>query len=1379
MSVYLAWSEETKVDSLSSLISEFFVDPAVTSSILPSLCFILTVQLFYPSKELLSSLKSLVVANDIPGLDTALAKIDLPAETICSEEPTIDLSKRIFNRKRVIINYTLDYVVSVIKKDLKSSGDKGKYLLKFLEQTCNQISTKATVSLESLIDLLYEFKFKENRDYIKAVFIIFDDLDLVINPINVYACSHKVKKATALPLKSCSYQVIREQFLKDIKCSECEDQLKNESTIEKPLSVPDVSEEEDSKEFETINFTFDKSRPSPNNPKSQKKRAKPNNKAMRTLPDSRMLLSTSKKRDRLGSTQPSTDSKSKFYKDKVYESKDLLEISFIFDILDEQEACELMKALFCQNKEENDYIIPSVANRLVRLFVEYEKTFLLGIMFDFELEQDGDCHDSERSVSFITNAFKYSIFAKKSKISASIIRDYIDFLYKGKENLIEILLHFMNEYTESNGTLMYQSGIMNLEEILYHFEMMCTNFNFYQAEYFCRVFINLISKYNIDDTGIDADNLMVKEQLKLMSSTVDNHFLVWNENAVKICILVVYICKKLRKIHPELDIQAVTDIYSKIATKIINNCNSIHEVNDILTEKCINGYTALDLLAYEKMDTILENHKVGMIITDLWKGPYFRGNYLESSSSYQILSTCINKKKSFYGYLPNKVDEMKRKWFPSSLFTNKQFYSPFKFDIWKASMDIVYFVNGIIIIVLAFYIQMFFLDVMEKSVSLSPSMVEFQEIAAKMQDTSLSQSDLLTLQTRLAEIEVTLLPEAKVMREDTQYLIHFNLLLVSYFIQNLSQMLYAKLNGKKVIYLTPEVFVNFFSTYVSLYGFISWHADYTNISITPSKYYDLTVLNNFMNGAFLLKGMIYATLTVSLQWCRVFFILQANKTLGPYITIIIHMVGELLKFAIVYILIFVIFLCAGALLFFNRPEFADEWRGTLFLFSSMMGNFEFDTFSEDNSRIEKEYGWIYMILFVVMTNILLLNFLIAILSNKYTEMEQKSKVLYLQNILLMNQGQSNNEYYSSIVSSFVPLNILLLPAVPFVVLMKSKKLNTILLYICYAPFSVLAVTLYLISALIVTPLAYISLTTRCIKDIFNFKTRIRSDSTKTIQRITKNVSLILVGPFYLILLIFMDTVAFYLDLFQENSKNKHPIPFNDLKYNNVKLDPFIIQVLIDTIEQGESRIDTRSLIVHFRRKMRVIGQIKSILLQFKPREYDNDEEEEDPLSTFYHCQQFEIAHDFDTQFVTKHDPEYILKQYNVLKRLLIRNSIEEDMLTFSLNQSLNSLYKRSSTELSQVKKIDPHIAFKSKFKLGYIHRAAFMVFLASIKNKKQFMDHLSEDTPSLAANDSSKNDIDGMDYEYIEHKLASLRANRCHSSVKSVNNETENDTKPS
>ena len=111
----------------------------------------------------------------------------------------------------------------------------------------------------------------------------------------------------------------------------------------------------------------------------------------------------------------------------------------------------------------------------------------------------------------------------------------------------------------------------------------------------------------------------------------------------------------------------------------------------------------------------------------------------------------------------------------------------------------------------------------------------------------------------------------------------------------------------------------------------------------------------------------------------------------------------------------------------------------MYLFNVSLGNFDFSLFSQNETYLERQYGWVYLVSFLVFTNIILIIFLIAILSNKYSKMELNKKMLYNRKILEIKQVQAYDKYYSSLISSFAPLNLLILPFVPFLVFCKKSE----------------------------------------------------------------------------------------------------------------------------------------------------------------------------------------------------------------------------------------------------------------------------------------------------------------------------------------------------
>jgi hypothetical protein len=111
--------------------------------------------------------------------------------------------------------------------------------------------------------------------------------------------------------------------------------------------------------------------------------------------------------------------------------------------------------------------------------------------------------------------------------------------------------------------------------------------------------------------------------------------------------------------------------------------------------------------------------------------------------------------------------------------------------------------------------------------------------------------------------------------------------------------------------------------------------------------------------------------------------------------------GDFLNFLTIYVILITMFAIIGNI---NFVLYCDEFSG---LFASLatildasMGNFEFSLFEplEDQPALQNA-GIIYIFLTVIIFTILILNLIIAILSNTYNIFAGKSQGLYLSKIL--------------------------------------------------------------------------------------------------------------------------------------------------------------------------------------------------------------------------------------------------------------------------------------------------------------------------------------------------------------------------------------------
>ena len=224
----------------------------------------------------------------------------------------------------------------------------------------------------------------------------------------------------------------------------------------------------------------------------------------------------------------------------------------------------------------------------------------------------------------------------------------------------------------------------------------------------------------------------------------------------------------------------------------------------------------------------------------------------------------------------------------------------------------------------------------------------------------------------------------------------------------------------------------------------------------------------------------------------VFNIFRASRVFGPMGIILERMLNELLKFLFLEWGIQIVFIAIGRVLFYNISEFSNLYKTVTTLLSAGLGNFDYDMFDEW-STICQIYGFWYLTTYILVMLIAMLNFLIAIISNVYDRLKSISNGLYLRELIFTKQFLQGDERFTAIVTTPSPLNIIILPFIPFVIILKSKKFNEFVLHIAYAPVLIIGLILFVLVAILLTPISYIIILYRAIQDIFkrNMKPRRR------------------------------------------------------------------------------------------------------------------------------------------------------------------------------------------------------------------------------------------------------------------------------------------------
>ena len=303
-------------------------------------------------------------------------------------------------------------------------------------------------------------------------------------------------------------------------------------------------------------------------------------------------------------------------------------------------------------------------------------------------------------------------------------------------------------------------------------------------------------------------------------------------------------------------------------------------------------------------------------------------------------------------------------------------------------------------------------------------------------------------------------------------LMTLSILSISYFIWNIQEMIYSHLRGVFVQGFTAELMLNLTNSVLVIYWVMNHYCKYA-INLNDYPYYQRAyVVIDRMNNDNYFNIKLWNASNIALQFTRVVFSLQVSKTFGPMVKILGSMLLDVTIFMLLFAALFLIFNAIGQLVFSELPAFSSPIQTAITLFSACLGNFDYTIFN-NCTEVSPNLGYIFLTIFQLFTMIMLLNFLIAILSNTYANLNDVQIGLYLRKVLFLRQRGGYDSHYSAIIFAIPPLNIVAFVLLPFISYWRSRKFNKILLLIMYIPIGFTAFLLFTLSQLIMMPITYI------------------------------------------------------------------------------------------------------------------------------------------------------------------------------------------------------------------------------------------------------------------------------------------------------------------
>lgn len=220
-----------------------------------------------------------------------------------------------------------------------------------------------------------------------------------------------------------------------------------------------------------------------------------------------------------------------------------------------------------------------------------------------------------------------------------------------------------------------------------------------------------------------------------------------------------------------------------------------------------------------------------------------------------------------------------------------------------------------------------------------------------------------------------------------------------------------------------------------------------------------------------------------LNFVRIMLELQLTRTLGPIITTITYMFYDIAIFIVLWLIILVGF-TIGAINIFNEIEVLSTFQtGSIYFMNAAFANYDltiFDVLIEPPTLVRpnlRMFGIYYVLLYVFCNVLVLLNVLIALLSDTYNLMTPMRRGLYNYNIIKGATLYKPDKYYGGLIFMTTVMAPLAFCLLPYYMLVKDKArllwFNQRFLLATYGCLAVVFAAVFIAVNLLLMPFAYL------------------------------------------------------------------------------------------------------------------------------------------------------------------------------------------------------------------------------------------------------------------------------------------------------------------
>ena len=197
---------------------------------------------------------------------------------------------------------------------------------------------------------------------------------------------------------------------------------------------------------------------------------------------------------------------------------------------------------------------------------------------------------------------------------------------------------------------------------------------------------------------------------------------------------------------------------------------------------------------------------------------------------------------------------------------------------------------------------------------------------------------------------------------------------------------------------------------------------------------------------------------------------------GPTMRILIEMTSNLLKFCVIWVCVLIMFTSFAMMIFGMLPAYATFGTAFTKLLETGVGTYDLSIY--EPLEFNRMYGVAFTLVAVILSVILLSNYVIAVMMDTYAKLQSSRLGLYYNTLLGSVSAYKWDAHYGALIITFMPFNAFAFLLSPLFIVIKDQQklrnMNWFLAVIGYVPLAMLLLAFYIPANLIMLPFAYVA-----------------------------------------------------------------------------------------------------------------------------------------------------------------------------------------------------------------------------------------------------------------------------------------------------------------